>query len=181
MQKNKIVCLVGESGAGKTFFYDVLRLRGWKVVDSFTTRPPRFPGEKGHTFVSTEEFNSIRSDLLAYTMFNGYEYGTTKQQIEDCNFYVIDPDGVKYLADKIGRDNFTVVYIYASEEIRFKRMVEDRGETAAIQRINHDREKFRSFIENEDWDFFVRNENYEFDKLHIKMLESWYRTSNLEA
>lgn len=180
--KNKIVCLVGESGAGKTHLYEILRSRGWNVLDSLTTRPPRFPNELGHIFITQDEFNAIRDDLVAYTKFNNYEYGATKQQFKECQFYVIDPDGVECLSKKIGRENFTVVYICVSEDVRFERMLKERGDVPAIRRINHDREKFRNFLEDRNWDLIIRNDKPEFIEVNVNILEHCYTSNNnLEA
>lgn len=175
---NKIICLVGESGSGKTTLYESLREKGYKVVDSFTTRAPRHENEAGHTFVSSEEFDAIRSDLVAYTKFNGFEYGTTFQQIKECDFYIIDPAGVNYLAEKIGRDKFSVVYIYCNEKIRFDRMETDRGTDSAIKRIHHDRLKFRKFIENEDFDYIIFNNFPDLLEKNVERLENIYHRSN---
>lgn len=159
MQKqNKIICLVGESGSGKTKMYDLLREAGYKVVDSYTTRPPRKVGELGHTFVTPEEFDAIRGDLAAYTKFDGYEYGTTHEQLESCQFYAIDPAGVAYFADKIGRENIIVVYLACSEITRYERMERDRGESHAYWRIKNDRTEFNDFVVNEKWDHLIHNE-----------------------
>jgi guanylate kinase len=177
--KGKIICLVGESGSGKSALYDMLRDNDYNVIDSYTTRPPRKDGELGHTFVSPEEFDALRGDLLAYTNFNGFEYGTTHEQFKNSHFYIIDPDGVDYLADQIGRDKFKVVYIYCSERARFSRMKGQRGETQACIRLHHDRKKFRKFIEKEDWNYILHNEYPEQLITCFRQLEKWYRENNL--
>jgi guanylate kinase len=177
--KNKIVCIVGESGSGKTTLYDLLRAQGHKVVESYTTRPPRYPNELGHTFVTQEEFHAIRGDLAAYTEFDGHEYGTTFSQLQNSEFYIIDPAGVEYFSEKIGRKNFTVVYIRCSEMACFIRMRKDRGEKEAFIRINHDAEKFKDFF---DFDEIRQNEYPGQIKENIEFLVRLYKESNgLEA
>jgi len=156
-RKNKIICIVGESGSGKTELYNMLRKEGYGVVDSYTTRPPRFPNELGHTFVTKEGFDAIRGDLAAYTVFDGHEYGTTFEQLENNEFYIIDPVGVDYFEEKIGRDNFIVVYLKTTNATRFKRMAQERGTKDAHQRVSHDRKKFREFKANQDWDYVLEN------------------------
>jgi guanylate kinase len=144
-EKDTIVCLVGESGSGKTSLAEAMEEFGYKQLFSYTTRPPRYKGEKGHTFVTPEEFDAIRGDLVAYTMFNGYEYGATRQQVQQSHLYVIDPDGVNMLAERYGKEHIIVVYLQTDENERFNRMVEERGWDAALERLEHDREKFAKF------------------------------------
>lgn len=175
---NKIVCLVGESGSGKTTLYELLREKGYKVVDSFTTRPLRKPKESGHIFVTNRYFNSIRDQLVAYTKFHGYEYGVTKDQIDNSHFYIIDPDGVDYLSRKIGRENFMVIYVYASEDRRFERLTEERGVEDALSRVNHDREKFRKFIDDEDYNAIIYNNFPDTLEANVERLIKVYKRSN---
>lgn len=173
--KNKIVCLVGESGSGKTTLYDMLRASGYKVVDSYTTRPPRKENELGHTFVTQEEFDALRGDFAAYTEFDGYEYATTYQQLAESQFYIIDPAGVEYFAEKIGRDKFVVVYLRVSEMVCFQRMQKERGEKHAFERINHDAEKFKDFY---DFDEIRQNEFPEQLKSNFDFIVRLYKESN---
>lgn len=177
---DKIVCIVGQSGSGKTFLTNLLRERGWKILDSLTTRSPRKLNELGHTFVTKEAFDALRADFMAYTEFDGYEYATTRQQLEEAQFYIIDPAGIEWLSEKIGRDKFVVAFINASEKRRFTRMAKERGGVHAKKRVVHDKEKFRSFIDNEEWDCIINN-NYDFlenANINVRLLERFYRFSN---
>ena len=68
---------VGRSASGKTTIADMLaKEHGYKQVESYTTRKPRFDGERGHIFVSEEEFKNL-GELAAYTYYNDNHYGTT--------------------------------------------------------------------------------------------------------
>lgn len=171
--------MVGESGSGKTFYTNILRKKGWNILDSYTTRPPRFSGELGHTFVSQKEFDALRDDFVAYTKFDDYEYATTKKQLETSQFYVIDPAGVAYLIDKVGRDKLIVVYLYAPEYLRFDRMAIERGAEHATKRIVHDKEKFKRFIKNRSYDAWI-DTMCDID-LNVRFLERLYRNSNMEG
>lgn len=176
--KNKIVCLVGESGSGKTTLYEALRKKGHKVVDSYTTRAPRKLNELGHTFITQDDFDAIRASLVAYTKFDEFEYGTTFEQLEDSEFYIIDPAGIEVLSDKIGRENFIVVNIFCSELSRYERLEKERGESHATQRIHHDKFKFRNYIQNKDWDYVLHNEFKEQLNSNVQQLIDWYNEHN---
>jgi guanylate kinase len=153
---NQIVCLVGESGSGKSTIAQLLEEQyGYTAIPSYTTRPPRNQEEKGHIFVSQEEFDTIRADLVAYTKFSGAEYGATRQQIEQHDIYIIDPAGVEGLAKHIGRENMTVIYIRVDARTRRCRMEFERGFETARERVAHDIGKFAGF---DDYDISLRNE-----------------------
>ena len=151
--------IVGESGSGKSTVANELSARyGLKVVQSYTTRPPRFDGESGHIFVCDEEFNRL-TDMVAFTEFDGHRYCATTEQVEDCDIYVIDPEGVEYFKDHyVGEKDCIVLYLYVDEIVRYDRMVA-RGDSDrdAFRRINHDHRAFSNVnydlrIDNNDLD-----------------------------
>lgn len=149
MQTNdKIVCVVGESGAGKTLLVEAMKLHGYREVECYTTRSKRKGKSDNKTFVNRKQFNKVRPDLVAYTEFSGHEYGATRQQVEEAHLYIIDPDGINELAAKYGKENIIVVCLRVNEDERFNRLLEDRGWSEAIERINNDREKFNALYEN---------------------------------
>ena len=89
MTKGLVVILSGASSVGKGDIRDLLlQDKDLKLFYSIseTTRPQR-PNEvdgKDYYFVTHKEFaESVRNkELLEYTEFNGYYYGTPKQQVE---------------------------------------------------------------------------------------------------
>ena len=90
MKDKYIVLVVGESGSGKSTICNLLTTRyGLKQVESYTTRPMRYEGESGHTFVNDAEFDAL-DNMCAYTVFDGYKYGATQEQVDNADLYVID-------------------------------------------------------------------------------------------
>lgn len=116
---------VGKSCSGKTATADLLEQKyGYKQVYSYCTRSPRYEGEIGHIFVTTEEFNYL-GKLAAYTLYNGHKYGTTFKQLEESDVYVIDVPGVETLLER-WQDNDRPIYIMyfdAVVSVRIMRMV----------------------------------------------------------
>lgn len=149
--------VVGKSGSGKdTLIRSYCELFNKECVNSYTTRKPR--GENDyHIFVSPSEFDEIRNDLVAYTLFDGNEYGATNEQCKNADFYILDWDGIEYFKQKCNIP-FKIIYIMTSKDNRFLRMVE-RGdsEQQAIQRINHDEIKFEGVKPN-DIDYTIVND-----------------------
>ena len=52
-----LYCIIGPSGCGKSTVVSELNKLGYKSPDSYTTRPPRYPGEGGHTYITIEIHN----------------------------------------------------------------------------------------------------------------------------
>lgn len=160
MKQNHIIALiVGESGSGKTTICDELSKRyGLKQVESYTTRPRRDGETCGHIFISENEMPD-KSEMCAYTLYNGNHYFATHQQIDDADLYVIDPAGVEYFKKHYrGRKIPKVVYLYAPVVERLKRMAA-RGDTEqnVIRRHELDKRAFANVqsdvqIENADLD-----------------------------
>ena len=133
---------VGKSASGKSTIANLLEQKyGYKQVQSYTTRPPRYDGEPGHIFVTKEEFSNL-GELAAYTLYNGNEYGTTFKQLEECDIYVIDVPGVETLLqkNKIKRP-ICVIYFDTTVRTRINRMVE-RGasDMEIVSRLYNDEE-----------------------------------------
>lgn len=116
---------VGKSASGKTTIADILEQKyDHKQVYSYTTRSPRYDGEIGHKFVSEEEFNNLE-DIVAYTEYNGHQYGTTSEQLDECSIYVVDVPGVETLLQKYKTNrSICILYFDATVYTRIMRMLD---------------------------------------------------------
>lgn len=140
-----IVLLVGASGSGKTTVAEILENEyGLKQIQSYTTRPRRRDDERGHIFVTDDEFDQLE-DFVGFTNFNGYRYAATAQQVEENDIYVIDPAGVSYFRNAYhGSKQPVVVHIYADRQTRENRMRFRGDSEEAIQsRLVNDETAFR--------------------------------------
>ncbi|MBR8535399.1 hypothetical protein KDU71_07490 [Carboxylicivirga sediminis] len=150
MCKPVIIGIVGESGSGKTMLAEHMEEKyGIKMIESRTTRPPRHEDEKGHTFVSDEEFDTYeQDDMLAFTKFGDYRYCCLKKDIEQINTYVIDEHGLKYLKQTFGSDyNIISLRIWRAEEARTKHADEER--------VKRDEGKFT--MRRDEFDYSISN------------------------
>lgn len=148
MMRN-LYAIVGRSGAGKDYIVNRLcEWGGFKKAISHTTRPPRSGETNTHIFVSQAEFDALREDMVAYTNFNGYDYGTTAKVLNQNDFFIVDPAGVEYMrehADKLNRP-VVVVQIKANTKTCFTRMLQrGDGVIKSAQRIDHDSKLFAGF------------------------------------
>ncbi len=144
--RKNFILLCGRSGAGKTTLTQRLeRDYGYKSVRSYTTRPRRNALEDGHIFVTDSVFNSIPEvERVAYTMYNGYQYCATKDQVEAADVYVIDPKGIEYFKKHYdGEKNVVTVLLDISASVSMQRMT-GRGHdsTEIYARMAEDAEQF---------------------------------------
>ena len=156
---DKIICLVGHSGSGKTTVAKELEKEGYNIIHSYTTRPPRYEGEWGHTFIDEKAIKNIRTDTndglkiivtrkknrqrllkaIAFKkLYNDYYFATKEQyQGKGTSIYVVDPDGAEQVKRSVTDAEVVTIFLMADEGIRYKRMVRDRG-YGAVERINKD-------------------------------------------
>lgn len=160
MNNNKyIFCIAGVSGSGKTTLVENLQSEyGLKTVESYTTRPKRYENEKGHIFVTNKEFNDLK-DICAYTMFNGYEYGVTAEIVDQCDTYVIDPAGIKFLNEAYKGDKkiISIALVCSPEEV--SRRMKQRGDSddAIASRLRHDKIAFEDLLDVCQYSILVDN------------------------
>jgi guanylate kinase len=155
---NALYLFVGKSASGKTTIANILEHKcGMKQVSSYTTRPPRYENEIGHVFIDDEEFDSL-GELVAYTEYNGFRYGTTAKQLDQCSIYVVDVPGVETLLQRYKTTRpIIVIYFDTTVYTRINRML-DRNDSdiAIISRLLQD--------EKDDWgkqlDHLVWNYNH---------------------
>lgn len=139
-----IYLIVGPSGSGKSTVADILEKKyRLKQVVSYTERPPRFEGETGHTFVSSEEFDKLEN-LCAFTEFDGYRYGVPAPMVDECDTYVIDPAGVRYMKEHYrGKKGVKVIGLYAAADVCKKRMLARGDAKEDVEaRLKHDHKAF---------------------------------------
>lgn len=159
---DRIVCLVAESGAGKTTLAIELEKKGYNVIKSYTTRPPREPDEWGHIFVNESpkevskqnwwpcNITSLGKGIIAYTYIKGHHYWALESQYKGkgISIYVIDPRGVKELKDRLWNQNIEGevdvigIYLKADKETRLARVMKEYRKDIAEERLARDNGKF---------------------------------------
>lgn len=147
-----LYCIVGPSGSGKTTVVNALRERyGYGVVESFTTRAPRHPGETGYKFVSEEEFKAL-GKMYAYTKFDGHEYGVTAEALAEGDLYILDPVGVGLLRKEYQGDKEVQVIGLAVSEVVCRQRMKLRGDSVdkINRRLANDSVTFRNLSQLSD-------------------------------
>ena len=150
MEKKKILCMVGQSGAGKTLVSLHLRYKlGANVICSFTTRPPRENEVEGrdHHFV---DIAPPEDQLLAFTVFGYYRYYALKSQVYGpLTVYVIDEDGLIELIEKHS-DEYEIYSVYMKRRqcLRLRSGV-------TLSRIRRD--ECRTKLDMDFYDYVIEN------------------------
>ena len=158
---------VGQSGCGKTTITELLEERyNYVSVKSYTTRAPRYDGENGHTFISDAEFDELK-DLVAYTIYNSYKYGTTKEQLDNANLYVIDIPGVETLLQNYQTSRkIVVLYFDSSVKTRIDRMLDRHDSDSAIIGRLHNDEAYDWYRELDKLIWHYKNNEHRNVELH---------------
>lgn len=163
---------VGRSASGKTTIAEKLaEIHGHTQVYSYTTRKPRFDGEIGHMFIDDNEFDNL-GELVAYTEYNGFRYGTTSEQLDKCSIYVVDVPGVETLLQNYKTDRpIAIVYFDSTAHTRINRML-DRGDSdiSIISRLLQD--------EKDDWYKQLDSLAWRYTKLENKIVDLYKIDAN---
>lgn len=147
---NKILCIVGESGAGKTLASLHLQNKlDANVICSYTTRPPRPTEVEGreHHFINIVP---DPNELLAYANFGGYEYYALKTQVwGDCTVYVIDEQGLRNLREEHG-DEYRIFSVYITRDWSKRRK-------CGVNPKRMERDSNREKLSLDEYDWVIKN------------------------
>jgi len=137
--KKRILCIVGESGTGKTLASLHLKYQcGANVICSYTTRPPRDTEVEGrdHHFI---DIVPPEDELLAFANFGQYKYYAMKSQVfGPCTVYVIDEQGIRDLKERHS-DEYEIYSVYL---VRDKKLRKDRGVDKKRMKRDENRKTF---------------------------------------
>lgn len=154
MSKKRVI-IAGKGASGKDHLRKMMVEDGFNYCVSHTTRPMRSDEEEGidYYFVKEEEaYMMILEDLfLEHTNFNGWIYGTSKDEFHKSNLFIMTPSGISQLS-KEDREESIIVYADIDETTRRGRMSKRRDADDVDRRIEADEKDFLNFI---DYDFSI--------------------------
>ena len=145
---NNIYLICGKSGSGKTTVVEKLEQDyGYHVLKSHTTRKPRHPNDTDHIYSEISDYMIAKENntIMASTVFDHNYYWATRDQLEDCDLYVIDKNGIESLHEKYdGSRQLVVIYIDVDSEECISRMKKRGDNNSDVwERAKHDTEAFK--------------------------------------
>lgn len=159
-----VYCVLGRTGSGKsTVTKEAANNLNMKVLKSYTTRQRReneTDENCDHTFISPNEVEKYRNDMIAYTERVGYCSFATKQQLLDNDFYIINPSGYYELKLKTKGMNINLVTIMVTVPFsNLRQRAKKRGGYDAWQ-ANYikESEEFSNFEKSHLVDYFILND-----------------------
>ena len=147
--KQKIIAIMGPSGAGKDTVANILSFAlNIHLLCSFTTRPMRDGEVNGKEHFFVKECKTPKEKMLAYTEYGGYEYWTELAQVKDSAIYVIDERGFLGICENFPDIELMSIYVAAKPET-----LKDRG----IDSERTNRDEYRVSLDINSFDYVISN------------------------
>ena len=159
-----VYCVLGRTSSGKsTITKKVADQLNMGVLKSYTTRPRReneTDENCDHTFISPDEVEKYRDDMVAYTERVGYCSFATKQQVLDNDFYIINPTGYYELKLKTKDMDIRLVTIMVTVPFsELRKRAKKRGDFSTWEaNYKKESEEFTVFEKSHLVDYFVLND-----------------------
>lgn len=161
MKEAKRIILVGRAASGKDFIRKKFESRGFKYAVSYTTRPPREGEVAGvdYIFITPEKAQEMikNDEFYEYVEFNGWIYGTSRDQFNQDDIFIMTPSGLAHV-DEASRKQSFVIFIDIDEQIRRERMaIRNMPGDSVDRRIEADRRDFENFT---NYDIRITNPDF---------------------
>lgn len=158
-----MIVLVGESASGKSSIEkNLVDNYGYKKIVSYTTRQPRQGEVDGidYHYISENQFIKLQKEgyFAEVGEYNGWHYGTAKNDCTSDKVAVVTPHGLRQLA-KIPNLDIHTFYINVPRRDRLIKILQ-RGDNIeeAYRRSLSDVGQFDGI--SDEVDYIVNNKNY---------------------
>lgn len=142
--------ITGRTGTDKNALAKSLAAQGFSVLKTYTTRPKSDDNDNSHIFISQEEADNY-PDKFIPVVINGYEYFSTKEDVEKADVCVVDIQNIKDLTETFPDTSFHIAYVETPydelrKEMAVKRAEDPLKEAAAFDKKNAaENERFTEF------------------------------------
>lgn len=158
--KFKRIIVVGKGGSGKDYLVKMLKEIGYTYSISHTSRPRRETETEAvdYYFIDKDEALSMvnNSKFYEYVEFNGWFYGTSLEEFERANLFIMTPSGISKLKPE-HRSESLIIYLDIDEKILVDRLNNRNDADNATRRLEADKRDFENFI---DFDGKITNPNF---------------------
>jgi guanylate kinase len=166
MKKYKRIILVGKAASGKDHARKLLEEYGLRYCVSHTTRPPREGEVNGidYHFASMDSLNFEylqKARMYEWVYFNGWFYGTSNDEFNKSNLFIMTPGGISKLKPEDRLDSI-IVYIDIDIETRKERLLKRNDADRVDRRLESDEKDFENFT---DFDHKIDNPNFDIDEI----------------
>ncbi len=170
--REKRIILVGKAASGKDYARQQLQNYGFKYCVSHTTRPPREGEVNGidYHFISLDSaiHHFIEKNLFyEYVQFNGWIYGTSLDEFEKSDLFIMTPSGISKLKPEDREESF-IVYIDIPENVRRERLLKRNDADNVERRLAADDKDFENFI---DFDSRITDPDFNIE-CELKLIKS---------
>lgn len=147
----KRIIIVGKGGSGKDHMRKMLQDEGFRYCISHTTRPPRNGENNGVDYYFVSLDGAIHDYILKerfyeFVIFNEWLYGTSKDEFDRSNLFIMTPSGIQKLNEK-DRAESHIVYLDIDEPIRKHRLSMRRDADDVQRRLIADEADFENFTD----------------------------------
>ena len=151
-------------------FKDKFKYIKLKPVVSYTTRKKRETETDGiqHYFIDdkTAEEKIINENIITYSQIGEIKYFITEDCLIDSNIYIIDPQGLYNIKNKLKSKIIKSIYISTPDSLRFSHRSDFN--TSFQKRNDDENDQFTYFEETKKYDYLI--ENIELEKSLIEFI-----------
>ena len=162
-KEHVLIAVLGRTAAGKDSLVKMICDRtDAKALISYTTRERRTGEGNTHIFATEADYEQMLADgkIAAHTKIGQHYYWCTVEQLYEADYYVIDPLGLKTLKTLNLPDlRLVTLYVHVPDEVRQHRALTVRQDDKSKFRVRDfsEREQFREFERNLDFDYSIKN------------------------
>lgn len=111
--------IISRTARGKDTLAKALINAGLKTEKSYTTREPRSTSENSHYFITESAYENYQKtgQVTLETSYGGKTYFFLKNQLEHCDFLILDVQGMYEITKQMPDTPFTLVYLTADETV----------------------------------------------------------------
>ena len=136
IKNQKLIILVGPTGAGKSFVHDILVESGYKNIVSFTTRQQRAKEIDGRDYIFVSDYQFQVISLIEEIELNGFKYGIPRFELEYLYYHkknmllIVEPNGLHQILEYLNENDYshldiTIVFLNVPRDVRFNNILKE--------------------------------------------------------